>query len=108
MQVSWITSDAGASTVDYGTSAGTYTNTATGSNSSYTYESYTSGSIHYVTIGPLSDDTIYFYRLGGIDPEFSFKTPPSAAADEPIKFIVVGKTYSWALPPFGFPFVSCL
>ncbi|CAM6102604.1 unnamed protein product [Calypogeia fissa] len=90
MQVSWITSDAGASTVDYGMSSGSYTHTAKGSSSSYTYERYTSGNIHFVRIGPLADNTTYFYRVGGVAPEFSFKTPPPAGPNVPITFAVVG------------------
>jgi hypothetical protein len=74
--------------VEYGKESGKYTAKATGEHISYKYFFYSSGKIHHVTIGPLEPSTTYFYRCGGSDPEFSFKTPPSKL---PLDFVVVGK-----------------
>ena len=43
--------------------------------------------IHHVVIGPLEDNTVYFYRCGGKGPEFQLKTPPNQF---PIVFAVAG------------------
>ncbi|XAR69731.1 Acid phosphatase [Bertholletia excelsa] len=88
MKVSWVTSDKTLpSTVDYGKQPGKYEASATGEHTSYRFFFYTSGTIHHVTIGPLDPNTVYYYRCGGSDPEFSFKTPPASL---PIEFVVVG------------------
>ncbi|XP_077235805.1 purple acid phosphatases superfamily protein [Tasmannia lanceolata] len=88
MRISWITDDDSPATVDYGTSTGVYTSSATGSTDSYSYLLYKSGQIHDVVIGPLQPNSVYYYRCGSNNtPEFSFKTPP---AQLPIKFVVVG------------------
>ncbi|URD79865.1 Calcineurin-like phosphoesterase [Musa troglodytarum] len=79
MRVSWITDDRHVpSLVEYGKVSGKYDSAATGEHTSYIYFFYTSGKIHHVKIGPLEPDTVYYYRCGGIDQEFSFKTPPAA------------------------------
>uniref|UniRef100_A0A803P3R2 Purple acid phosphatase n=1 Tax=Cannabis sativa TaxID=3483 RepID=A0A803P3R2_CANSA len=87
MRVSWITkgSDSEAR-VDYGVSSGVYGFTKTGTTSSYRYVTYESGSIHDVVIGPLTPNTLYYYRCGGASSpsaELTLKTPPAAF---PIKF----------------------
>ncbi|URD79866.1 Calcineurin-like phosphoesterase [Musa troglodytarum] len=88
MRVSWITDDRHVpSLVEYGKVSGKYDSAATGEHTSYIYFFYTSGKIHHVKIGPLEPDTVYYYRCGGIDQEFSFKTPPAAL---PIEIAVIG------------------
>ncbi|XP_057851005.2 purple acid phosphatase 22-like [Cryptomeria japonica] len=88
MGVSWITKASDVpSMVEYGTSPGSYTFSATGNSTSYSYVFYKSGSIHYVVIGPLQANTVYYYRCGGLGAEFNFKTPPSQF---PITFAIVG------------------
>ncbi|KAI0497878.1 hypothetical protein KFK09_021116 [Dendrobium nobile] len=88
MRISWVTDDKSfPSLVEYGTSPGQYTESSDGENLSYSYLFYNSGKIHHVVIGPLEDDTIYYYRCGRQEPEFQFKTPPSKF---PLTFAVVG------------------
>ncbi|XP_039124116.1 LOW QUALITY PROTEIN: probable purple acid phosphatase 20 [Dioscorea cayenensis subsp. rotundata] len=88
MRITWITENEAPSTVDYGTSSRTYTSSATGSVTSYSFLLYTSGHIHDVIIGPLSPSTVYYYRCSSNSAyEFSFKTPPSKL---PLKFAIVG------------------
>ncbi|XP_061338990.1 purple acid phosphatase 22-like [Gastrolobium bilobum] len=88
MRVSWVTEDNHSeSSVEYGTKKGEYSTKTRGEHTSYDFFSYKSGKIHHVVIGPLKPSTTYFYRCGGSDPEFSFKTPPSKL---PIEFVVVG------------------
>jgi len=88
MRITWITDDNSApSVVDYGTKEGKYTMTSQGESTSYSYLLYSSGKIHHVVIGPLEDNTIYYYRCGGQGPEFQFKTPPSQF---PLSLAVVG------------------
>ncbi|KAK8961323.1 Purple acid phosphatase 18 [Platanthera guangdongensis] len=88
MRISWVTVDKSLpSVVEYGTSPGQYTGSSEGENLSYRYLFYTSGRIHHVVIGPLKDNSVYYYRCGGQEPEFQLKTPPS---NFPIKFAVVG------------------
>ncbi|CAH9095501.1 unnamed protein product [Cuscuta epithymum] len=93
MRITWITKDdsAAAATVEYGTSPGKYTFTASGKTINYKYLLYKSGDIHHVVIGPLTPSTVYYYRCGGggsvVSPEHNFTTPPSRF---PIKFAVVG------------------
>lgn len=88
MRVSWITDDESSpSFVEYGKSPGNYILSSEGESLTYSYMLYSSGKIHHVVIGPLEDDTVYFYRCGGQDPEFKFKTPPSQF---PISFAVAG------------------
>ncbi|KAG1368290.1 Purple acid phosphatase [Cocos nucifera] len=88
MRISWITDDESSpSIVKYGTSPGEYTYSSRGESTSYDYLLYSSGKIHHVVIGPLEDDTIYYYQCAGQGPEFHLKTPPSQF---PITFAVVG------------------
>ncbi|XP_006650263.1 purple acid phosphatase 18 [Oryza brachyantha] len=88
MRVTFITDDNSVpSVVDYGTEAGTYTSTSQGESTSYSYLMYSSGKIHHVVIGPLNDNTVYYYQCGGHGPEFQFKTPPSQF---PLSLAVVG------------------
>ncbi|XP_068668082.1 purple acid phosphatase 18-like [Aristolochia californica] len=88
MRITWITDDMYSPVVvEYGTSPGKYTSSSQAETTSYNYLFYSSGNIHHAVIGPLEDDTIYFYRCGGQGPEFNFKTPPSAF---PITFAVAG------------------
>ncbi|CAL4942944.1 unnamed protein product [Urochloa decumbens] len=88
MRITWITDDNSVpSVVDYGTKKGTYTMTSQGDSTSYSYLLYSSGKIHHVVIGPLEDNTNYYYRCGGQGPEFQFKTPPSQF---PLSLAVVG------------------
>ncbi|BBN15145.1 acid phosphatase type 7 [Marchantia polymorpha subsp. ruderalis] len=91
MHITWITKESGnPSTVEYGTTSGAYGANASGTSSSYTYILYKSGEIHDVVIGPLKDDTVYYYRCGGSTTEYSFKTPPPAGPNVPITFVVTG------------------
>ncbi|XP_010907143.1 purple acid phosphatase 22 isoform X2 [Elaeis guineensis] len=88
MRISWITDDKHVpSIVEYGKAPGKYDLSATGEHTSYRYIFYTSGKIHHVKIGPLEPDTVYYYRCGGVDDEFSFKTLPATL---PIEFAIVG------------------
>ncbi|OIW12103.1 hypothetical protein TanjilG_31210 [Lupinus angustifolius] len=88
MRVTWITDDKHApSTVEYGKSPGRYDAKAQGESTSYNYLLYKSGKIHHAVIGPLDDNSVYFYRCSGIGPELQLKTPP---AQFPISFAVAG------------------
>lgn len=88
MRVSWITGSLRAlSLVEYGKAPGQYEASATGEGTSYLYFFYRSGKIHHVKIGPLEPGTVYYYRCGGIDDEFSFQTPPATL---PIELAIVG------------------
>ena len=88
MRICWITEGSAPAIVEYGTSPGVYSKSATGSTSSYHYLVYESGEIHDVVIGPLNPNTIYYYRCSSDSTrEFSLKTPPPHL---PIKFAVVG------------------
>ncbi|XP_043688128.1 purple acid phosphatase 18-like [Telopea speciosissima] len=88
MRITWITDNVNSpSVVEYGTSPGEYTSLNRGESTSYIYMLYISGQIHHTVIGPLEDDTVYFYRCGGEGPEFKLKTPPSKF---PITFAVTG------------------
>lgn len=88
MRISWITESKAPAIVEYGTSPGVYTESASGTSSSYTYLIYKSGEIHDVVIGPLNPNTVYYYRCSSDSSrKFSLKTPPSHL---PIKFAVTG------------------
>lgn len=88
MRVTWITDDKSApSVVEYGTAPGRYNFVTQGESTSYSYLLYNSGKIHHTVIGPLEDNTVYYYRCGGEGPEFQLKTPPSQF---PITFAVAG------------------
>ncbi|KAG5064687.1 hypothetical protein AAZX31_02G272800 [Glycine max] len=88
MRVTWITDDKHSpSYVEYGTLPGRYDSIAEGECTSYNYLLYSSGKIHHAVIGPLEDNTVYFYRCGGKGAEFELKTPP---AQFPITFAVAG------------------
>ncbi|KAE9612334.1 hypothetical protein Lal_00022807 [Lupinus albus] len=87
MRVTWITDKSAPSTVEYGKSRGRYDAVAKGESTSYRYFLYKSGKIHHAVIGPLEDNSVYFYRCGGKGPELQLKTPP---ARFPISFAVAG------------------
>ncbi|KAL5203615.1 hypothetical protein ABZP36_008486 [Zizania latifolia] len=88
MRISWVTDDRSApSVVEYGTSPGKYTASATGDHTTYSYFFYKSGAIHHVTIGPLEPSTTYYYRCGQAGDEFSLRTPPATL---PIELVVIG------------------
>ncbi|KAG5235690.1 purple acid phosphatase [Salix suchowensis] len=88
MRVSWVTNDkSAASMVEYGTSPGRYSNIALGESTWYSYLFYSSGMIHHTVIGPLEENTVYYYRCGGGGPEYKLKTPP---AQFPVTFSVAG------------------
>ncbi|XP_024515666.1 purple acid phosphatase 18 [Selaginella moellendorffii] len=88
MRVSWISSSSNSpSSVQYGTSPGKYESSATGSKLNYGFLLYKSGTIHGAVLGPLENNTVYYYKCGGMGKEFSFKTPP---ANLPVTFAVVG------------------
>ncbi|XVF76230.1 hypothetical protein PTKIN_Ptkin13bG0249500 [Pterospermum kingtungense] len=88
MRVSWITESSAPAIVEYGTSPGVYSNSITGTTSSYKYLMYKSGEIHDVVIGPLNPNTTYYYRCSSDSTrKFILKTPPLQL---PIKFAVVG------------------
>uniref|UniRef100_A0A0E0MJN6 Purple acid phosphatase n=1 Tax=Oryza punctata TaxID=4537 RepID=A0A0E0MJN6_ORYPU len=89
MRICWVTDDDGRSSpsaVEYGTSPGEYTASATGDHATYSYSEYKSGVIHHVTIGPLEPATTYYYHCGGGE-ELSLRTPP---AKMPVEFVVIG------------------
>uniref|UniRef100_A0A1D1YX80 Purple acid phosphatase n=1 Tax=Anthurium amnicola TaxID=1678845 RepID=A0A1D1YX80_9ARAE len=88
MRVTYITESKHVpSMVEYGKSPGKYDTSATGESTSYRYFFYSSGKIHHVKVGPLEPGTVYYYRCGGVDDEFSFKTPPATL---PVEFAVIG------------------
>lgn len=88
MRISWMTTyKMATSVVEFGTKSGSYNEYILGDNFSYHYYSYVSGKIHYVTIGPLTPSTTYYYRCGGVGSEYSFRTPPAAF---PAEFVLVG------------------
>ncbi|CAA3021661.1 purple acid phosphatase 18-like [Olea europaea subsp. europaea] len=88
IRVTWVTNDESSpSIVEYGISPKNYSFKAQGESTSYSYFLYSSGKIHHTVIGPLEDDTLYFYRCGEEDPEFQLKTPPSQF---PITFAIAG------------------
>ncbi|XP_074312079.1 purple acid phosphatase 22-like [Silene latifolia] len=88
VRVSYVTTYTMAtSVVEYGTKSGKYNEFALGDNFNYHYYSYVSGKVHYVTIGPLTAGTTYYYRCGGSGTEYSFRTPP---ASFPVEFAIVG------------------
>ncbi|GMY25166.1 purple acid phosphatase 22-like [Fagus crenata] len=91
IRVSWITEAKHTqSIVEYGKAPGAYNSVSTGEHTSYKYFFYSSGKIHHVKIGPLEPSTTYYYRCGGSNPEFSFRTPPQ---EFPIEFAVV--VFGW-------------
>ncbi|XP_002528725.3 probable purple acid phosphatase 20 [Ricinus communis] len=88
MRITWITKNLAPAIVSYGTSSGQYTTSVNGVTSTYRYLTYKSGHIHDVVIGPLTPNTVYYYRCSSNSArEYSFKTPP---AQFPIKFVVTG------------------
>eukprot|EP00475_Leptophrys_vorax_P004715 TRINITY_DN12801_c0_g2_i2.p1 TRINITY_DN12801_c0_g2~~TRINITY_DN12801_c0_g2_i2.p1 ORF type:complete len:473 (+),score=-28.60 TRINITY_DN12801_c0_g2_i2:132-1550(+) len=91
MRVSWLTTGRrnAPSVVAWGEAAGSYTRRAQGSMSTYRFMLYWSGYIHNVVLDSLKPDTTYFYRLGGVGPVRSFKTPP-AGATSAINVAIVG------------------
>ncbi|OIV92164.1 hypothetical protein TanjilG_27661 [Lupinus angustifolius] len=87
MMITWITESSTPPTIQYGTTPSANSFNNTGVTGSYDYITYKSGEIHYVIIGPLEPNTIYYYRLGDSPKGYSFKTTPSQF---PIKFAVAG------------------
>jgi len=88
MRVTWITDDEAPAIVEYGTTPGQYTLSATGSTTTYSYVLYKSGNIHDAVIGPLQPNTTYYYRCSSNPKrDFSFRTPPATL---PFKFVIVG------------------
>jgi hypothetical protein len=86
MVVGWLTSSASASTVQFGTSSGSYTHTASGNASQYKYSSrYTSGFIHHVALTGLAPNTKYYYLVSGGE-EYSFQSSPGVGAIFPYTF----------------------
>lgn len=92
MVIGWVTSDMGAaSTVQYGTTSGSYTKTATGNATFYKYSArYTSGLIHHVTLSGLAPKTVYYYLVAGSTTEYSFTSSPG-----------VGQFYPYTLGTFA-------
>ena len=78
MVVGWVTADmTAASTVQYGTTSGAYTHTATGNATFYKYSAkYTSGLIHHVPLAGLAPATVYYYKVAGAGAEYSFTSSP--------------------------------
>ncbi|XP_078436884.1 purple acid phosphatase 18 [Wolffia australiana] len=89
MRITWITprESPSSSVVNYGKSSRNYTSISKGESSSYSFIFYKSGNIHHVVIGPLEDNTVYYYQCGQQGPEFRLKTPP---AQFPVTFTVSG------------------
>jgi len=80
MIVAWITEfSTSTSEVMYGTSSDSYTLTAMGEASTYTYKNYTSGWIHNVLLKGLKKGVTYYYRVGdraaGFSREMNFRVP---------------------------------
>lgn len=95
MRVSWMSAVSvkkKSPIVQYGLTSINYTFTAIGTSlGSYSFLLYKSGMMNHVVIGPLQDSTTYYYKFGGADEEYKFKTPPPVGPDVPIKFAHVGK-----------------
>lgn len=92
--VGWLTSDMTAgSSVQFGTSPGAYTGSATGTADSYTFGSlYTSGLIHHVALTGLKPATRYYYIAGSASAwsaEASFVSSPGVGPDIPHTFAVI-------------------
>jgi hypothetical protein len=87
MVVGWLTSDMNApSTVQFGTSSGSYSKTASGNATFYKYSSkYTSGLIHHVALTGLAPATKYYYKAAGAASEYSFTSSPGVGAIYPYK-----------------------
>jgi predicted MPP superfamily phosphohydrolase len=80
MVATWVTRGmTPTSTVEYGTTSGTYDHSTSGTNHTYTDGGWV-GRIHDVELTGLTPDTQYFYRVGdelrGWSSEFEFRTPP--------------------------------
>eukprot|EP00249_Psilotum_nudum_P006748 c20022_g1_i4 orf=194-730(-) len=91
MRVSWITFNSSApSIVEYGENSNDYDNMVQGENTTYSYILYNSGLIHNAVLGPLEDNKVYYYRCGGVGPEYSFKMPPTSGANVSVIFVIVG------------------
>ncbi len=86
MVVGWLTATTLPSTVQYGTSSGSYSQSATGTVDSYKYSSkYTSGQIHHATLTGLKPSTIYYYKVAGATAEYNFTSSPGVGAFYPYK-----------------------
>lgn len=99
MTVSWSTSSASASVVQYGLSKDSLDLSATGNSSTYSTRSvpkeahafvdYTSPMLHHVVLRDLKPSSTYFYRAGTA-PVGSFRTPPAPGDALPLKMFLVG------------------
>ena len=65
MVVTWITAASANTTVQFGTTPGSLTSTATGNQSTYTAGAYTSGFIHRATMAGLKAASTVYYRVSG-------------------------------------------
>ena len=87
MTVQWLTSSMSAgTTVQYGTTSGSYPSSASGNSSSYVYGKTTSPLIHRVWLTGLQLNTTYFYRVGDASAwsaEYSFVSNPGVGAVYP-------------------------
>ena len=102
MQVSWATWCASPATVQYGTSKGALSLTATGKTTSYTQQGgYVSPTLLHTVLPKLQPATVYYYTVGDDTTIRSFKSHPGvgAAAASPMTFAVMGDlgqtTNSW-------------
>lgn len=83
--IGWLTANMTAgSTVQFGTTSGSYPSSASGNATFYKYSAkYTSGLIHHVWLSGLALGTKYFYRVGDAtawSAEFSFTSSPGVGA----------------------------
>ncbi len=86
MVVGWLTANVAPSTVQYGTSSNSYSQTATGTVDFYKYSSkYTSGQIHHATLTGLKPSTVYYYKVAGATTEYNFTSSPGVGAFYPYK-----------------------
>ena len=97
MGVGWFTLYKSlTSTVVYGTSPNSLTNTATGIQSSYLESNYQDITFwqHFVTATGLSPSTTYYYKCGdpidGWSPIYTFTTAPEVGSTGEFKFAVYG------------------
>jgi hypothetical protein len=95
MQAAWSTSSQMGTTVQWGSSPTSLTESATGNSSVYHYGLYTSSWQHFAVMTGLSLNTKYFYRVGDSATNAwsevsSFTSNPGAGADIDYVFGVIG------------------